>query len=275
MKPFIRWVGGKRKHVPRIKELMPKTYVDYYEPFVGGGAVLFELQPKTAIINDVNNELMTAYKVLSDPVQCSMLIEHLASWDKEKSEEFYLSLRAEDTTGWDPFAIAARFIFLNRTCFNGLYRLNKEGKFNVIYDKRKLLPAYNAYDESTINSVSSYLMQNNIICLNTSNYSEVIDNAKDGDFILIDPPYDKYENQNNFSEYGNTEFTKDDQINLALKLWEISSKKKVKIMIFNYNTPLIRELYDGMFFHSPTAELTLTQEGAEEIIITNYNPMNE
>lgn len=269
MKPFIRWVGGKRKHIPQIKKLMPKDFNLYFEPFVGGGAVLFALQPKKAYINDINEELMTAYAELSHKSTYEKIKESLLVMNELKSKEHYLHIRSLDPKELYSVDLVSRFIYLNRLCFNGLYRLNKNGQFNVIYDNNKLRESYNVWDENTMSNVHEYLSKASIVKYNTGDYLHFMNIAMNDSFMFVDPPYDSYEEQDNFNRYGNTSFNRIDQIKLANKIWELT-ERGVKIMIFNHNTPLIRELYKGMTFHNVEQKLRLTQKGAEEIIITNY-----
>lgn len=134
-KPFVKWAGGKRQIIKFIKSKVPLSYERYIEPFVGGGALLFELLPKRAIIGDINKELINAYLVIRDSV--SELIESLKK--HENSREYYYYIRALDPNKLDPIERASRFIYLNKTCYNGLYRENSKGEFNVPFGRYKIL----------------------------------------------------------------------------------------------------------------------------------------
>lgn len=210
MKPFVKWAGGKRQILPTIikfvKESVAECDDEYYyiEPFLGGGAVFFELRPKRAIINDLNSDLMNAYNVIKSNDYLT-LIARLKEYEqsyKKDSDEFYYEMRRRDREPEWKFVTnverAARMIFLNRTCYNGLYRVNGKGEFNTPIG-RYSNPTI--CDEQTIEEVHDYLSdpENDILILNQS-YEKAIEKAKDGDVVYVDPPYD-YNDDDGFTKY--------------------------------------------------------------------------
>ena len=246
-KPFVKWAGGKRQILDKLKEYVPTEYNTYYEPFVGGGALLFELAPKHAVINDLNQELMNTYKVLCDEEKFKKMCRVLNNYEANHSEEFYYEIRNKDRNKntynkLSDYTRAARTIYLNKACFNGLYRVNSKGEFNVPYGKKTKV---NTYDGNNLITVSNYLTMNDIKILNVD-YKEALKTAKKGDFVYIDPPYDS--DTTIFTNYTETGFNKDSQRELASIFKELSDKG-VFVMLSNYNTTLIQELYKDYHIH--------------------------
>ncbi|WP_029521108.1 DNA adenine methylase [Persephonella sp. IF05-L8] len=233
-KPFVKWAGGKRQIIDILKREAPTEFNTYIEPFVGGGALLFELLPERAIINDINSELINAYKVIKDyPDQ---LIESLKLHKNDK--EYYYKVRALDPTKLSPVERASRFIYLNKTCFNGLYRENSKGQFNVPFGKYK---NPKIVDEGNIKAVSEYLNTANIKIFNTD-YKEICELADKGDFIYLDPPYHPISKTSSFTKYTKYDFTQKDQEELA-QIFRRLDKKGCYVMLSNSNTNFIRHLY--------------------------------
>lgn len=201
--PFLKWVGGKSQLLNELQKYIPQSYNKYIEPFVGGGALFFNLSPETAIINDSNEELINAYKVVRDDV--GSLIELLRPYDYEK--DFYYQMRAKSPQELSRIERAARLIYLNKTCFNGLYRVNKKNEFNVpigrysnptICDEDKLIAASKA-------------LQNTVI--ECGDYKEVLTRyTSRGDLVYIDPPYHPISDYSDFKRYTKEFFYKEDQI---------------------------------------------------------------
>ena len=190
-KPFVKWAGGKRQILDKIKEFLPEDFNTYYEPFVGGGAVLFELSPKNAVINDYNSELINVYNVLCNEEKFKQLCRALNSHETNHSEEYYYEVRNKDRNKGSfnrlaDYTRAARTIYLNKACFNGLYRVNSKNEFNVPFGKKLKV---NTYEGDNLITVSNYLTMNNIKILNVD-FEEAVKEAKKGDFIYFDPPYD-------------------------------------------------------------------------------------
>ncbi len=273
VKPFVKWAGGKRQIIDKLKKYMPKKFNTYYEPFVGGGAVLFELAPKRAVINDWNEELMNVYRVMSDYDKYQKMCALLNKYERENSKEFYYKLRDKDKNKksfarMSDYARAARTIYLNKTCFNGLYRVNSKNEFNVPYNGKDNI---NTYDGENLIAIHMYLTMNDIKIMNTD-FEEAIETAEAGDFVYFDPPYDSI--NNSFTSYTDTGFGKEEQKRLA-DIFKELDKKGVYVMLSNCNTPFIQNLYKDYHIHVIEAKRSINAKGnkrgnVEEVIITNY-----
>ncbi len=273
LKPFVKWVGGKRQILDMIKEHMPRTYNTYFEPFIGGGALFLDLAPKDAVINDYNGELINVYNVLKNDSGYNKMCALLDEYEKKNSEEFYYELRSVDRNKkqfneMKDYERASRTIFLNKTCFNGLYRVNSKNEFNVPYNKTKKV---NTYDIDNIANIHNYLVNNNITIMNVD-FEEAVRNAKKGDFVYFDPPYDTL--NDSFTSYTDADFTKGDQKRL-FECYKKLDKKGVKVMLSNHNTPFINELYKNYNITVIYAKRSVNSNGrkrgnVEETIITNY-----
>ena len=272
-KPFVKWAGGKRQIIDKLKEFIPEEYNTYYEPFVGGGALLFELIPKKAVINDSNHELMNVYKVLSDYELFIKLCKELNIHERRHCEEYYYKIRDLDRDikkfeKLSDYEKAARTIYLNKSCFNGLYRVNSKGLFNVPFNKKERV---STYDAENLLLIHTYLVNNNVKIMSID-FGECVKGCKENDFIYFDPPYDTL--NNSFTSYTEEGFGKKDQERLANVFKELD-KKGVKVMLSNHNTDFIKELYDGYNFHIIKAKRNINSKGnkrgsVEEVIITNY-----
>ena len=272
-KPFVKWAGGKRQIINELKKYIPEDYDCYYEPFIGGGALFFELAPKKAVINDSNNELMNVYEVMCDEHKYSKMCHLLNSYEVKNSEEFYYELRNKDRDmkkfeKLNDYTRAARTIYLNKACFNGLYRVNSKGEFNVPYNKKNKV---NTYDKENLLVVHMYLTMNDVTIMNTD-FEEALKQAKKGDFVYIDPPYDQI--NSSFTSYTLEGFDHNEQRRLA-KVFKELSDRGVQVMLSNHNTDLIRELYKDYNIHVIEAKRNINSNGkkrgkVEEVIITNY-----
>lgn len=252
MKPFVKWAGGKRQILSRINEYVQDSINDnpdytYIEPFLGGGAVFFSLKPKKAIINDLNEDLINAYKIIKSDDYLE-LIKRLKKFSDEyhqSPDEFYYDVRAWDRTeNWmnehDNVDRAARMIFLNRTCYNGLYRVNSKGQFNTPMGRyRNPLIC----DETNIKEIHEYLSnpENHIEIMNGS-YEDAIKKAKDGDAIYIDPPYD-YEDDDGFTKYQMAGFSFEDFQKLKEKC-DKAVDKGAFVIISNNATTKVMKLFE-------------------------------
>lgn len=187
VKPFVKWAGGKRQLLPEIKRYLPSKIKDYYEPFVGGGAVFWDIQCPHPVINDFNDELINTYLVVRDDVDS--LIHLLKKHELNNSSDYYYQMRAWDRTGElqkrSNTERAARFIYLNKTGFNGLFRVNSQGQINVPYGRYKNPAIVN---EEVLHAVSLYLNRSSATIFN-GDYYDAIKSAKKGDFVYLDPPY--------------------------------------------------------------------------------------
>jgi len=272
-KPFVKWAGGKRQIINELRKYVPDDYGCYYEPFIGGGALFFYLAPKKAVINDSNSELMNIYKVMCDDEKYSKMCNLLNNYEVKNSEEFYYEIRNKDRVRekynkLSDYAKAARTIYLNKACFNGLYRVNSKGEFNVPYNKKTNV---NTYDRENLLVVHMYLTMNDITILNTD-FEECLKDVKSGDFVYFDPPYDQV--NSSFTSYTEEGFGKNEQIRLA-NLYKELDKKGVKVMLSNHNTELINELYKDYNIHVIEAKRSINSKASgrgkvEEVIITNY-----
>ena len=246
-KPFVKWAGGKRQIIEKLKNYVPDEFNTYYEPFIGGGALLFELSPKNAVINDSNEELMNVYRCLCDEEKFKKMCNLLNHYEAEHSEEFYYEIRNKDKNkkAYDrlsDYTKAARTIYLNKACFNGLYRVNKKNEFNVPFGKKTKV---NTYEGSNLITVSNYLTMNNIKILSID-FEEAVKDVKAKDFIYFDPPYDS--DTSTFNSYTEEGFDRNEQIRLA-KVFKELDKKGAYVMLSNHNTSLINDLYKGYNIH--------------------------
>ena len=272
-KPFVKWAGGKRQIIDKLKSYAPYEFDNYYEPFVGGGALLFELAPKKAVINDSNKELMNVYSVLCDEDKFNKMCRLLNNYEVKHSEEFYYDLRNKDKNKktfdrLSDYTRAARTIYLNKACFNGLYRVNSKNEFNVPFGKKEKV---NTYDGGNLITVSNYLTMNDIKILSVD-FEEALKGAKKGDFVYFDPPYDS--DTNTFNSYTEGGFGKEEQRRLARVFKELDDRG-VYVMLSNHNTTLIRELYEGYNINVIEAKRNINSNGSkrgkvEELIITNF-----
>lgn len=200
-KPVVKWAGGKRQIIDKLVELMPNEYNHYFEPFVGGGALLFELMPKNATINDINEELISIYKTLANKDEFILLLKDLEEHERNHSEEYYYEIRELDrSTEFKDFPLwkrASRTIYLNKSCFNGLYRVNSKGYFNVPSGKKEKVQTY---DKDNMLKLHNYFTTNNIIIL-SEDFSSAVKNAKANDFVYFDPPYDPIDEKDSFTSY--------------------------------------------------------------------------
>lgn len=271
-KPFVKWAGGKRQIIDKLKQYVPTNYNCYYEPFIGGGALFFELSPKKAVINDSNQELMNVYKVLCDHEKYTKMCKVLNNYEANHSEEQYYEIRNKDKeksfARLSDYKKAARTLYLNKSCFNGLYRVNSKGQFNVPFNKNKKV---NTYDGENLLTIHMHLNMNDITIENVD-FEESVKTAKKGDFVYFDPPYDS--DTNTFNSYTEEGFGKDEQRRLAKVFKELDSRG-VYVMLSNHNTTLINELYKEYNIHVIEAKRSINSKGTkrgnvEELIITNY-----
>lgn len=272
--PFVKWAGGKTQLLDKLYSLMPKEFNNYFEPFVGGGSFFLSLAPAKAVINDFNSELICAYKCFQDAHLYNCLINELIKHEQNHSEEYFYQIRSLDK---DPnflnlpiYVRAGRMIYLNKTCFNGLYRVNSKGFFNVPSGKKAKVTTF---DRANFESLKDYFMNNDISILN-GDFENAVKNAKEGDFVYFDPPYDTIENKNSFTSYAKNDFGKEEQKRLA-SLYKRLSAKGVKAMLSNHNTTFINELYSGFKIHVVNAKRMINSKAdgrgdVEEVIITNY-----
>jgi DNA adenine methylase len=238
-KPFLKWVGGKQKLLPQLLPHFPKEYNRYIEPFLGGGAVFFALDfDGECILNDLNSELIRAYASIRRAPH--LVAEALDMWEKCYSEGFYYSLRGTALSEDVPSALSARLIYLNKTCFNGLYRVNKQGMFNVPFGKRKTCPQlYEKHENGPFWPQSTKLQQATLWNLS---FEKVLESAGEGDFVYCDPPYEPVSKTSKFNRYQAGGFLQGQQILLRWMCLKAAARG-AKVLISNSDAPFIRELY--------------------------------
>ncbi|MBI5122916.1 DNA adenine methylase [Candidatus Roizmanbacteria bacterium] len=275
-KPFVKWVGGKRQLLKqfRLMNLYPPEKFNiktgrYFEPFVGGGAVFFDLLPEKSFLSDLNSELVTTYNVIKNDVD--RVIDSLKKYKYEK--EFFLKVRSMQPKQLPDVEIASRFIYLNRTCFNGMYRVNSKGEFNVPFGKY-----FNPLicDEQNLRRVSKALVEVEIKC---EDYKNIVKYAKKGDFIYFDPPYYPVNKTASFTSYTTESFLDKEQIELRDTYLQLH-KKGCFVMLSNSNTPFINKIYSeivkyGIKINEVLAGRAINSKGEKrgkitEILITNY-----
>lgn len=260
--PFLKWAGGKRWFTKNYSVFFPQTYNRYIEPFLGGGSVYFYMQPIQALLGDINEELINAYVSIRD--NCTEVEEKLKIHQLNHNEDYYYLIR--DETPINPIERATRLIYLNRTCFNGIYRVNMQGKFNVPKGtKNKVVLEIDNFQE-----ISEILSTAKIYI---SDFEKLIDEAGKDDFIFADPPYTVRHNNNGFIKYNEKLFSWHDQIRLANCLWRAHSRG-AKIIATNANNQLICDLYKERDFnimtvsrYSSISANPLRRNQYEEIII--------
>lgn len=232
IKPFLKWAGGKTQLIPELAKLIPLQYNKYIEPFIGGGAFFFFLNPEKSIISDSNAELITTYKAVRDNVEA--VIKLLSKYKNE--ETFFYKIRSLDTAKLTDIERAARLIYLNKTCFNGLYRVNKKGEFNVPFGKRD----NNFLNKETLRDASEFLQNTKIL---NSDYLKTLQKyAKPGDFIFLDPPYYPVGKFSDFKRYTKEFFYHEDQVKLRDEFDRLV-QLGCHVLLTNSDHPTILELY--------------------------------
>lgn len=256
--PILKWVGGKRQLLSDILPLIPRTYTTYVEPFVGGGAVFFELQPSKAIINDYNIELINVYQVVRDKPE--ELILELEKHAVNNSSDYYYEVRAKDRSEEYTFLSAvekaARIIYLNKTCYNGLYRVNSAGQFNSPYGKYK---NPKIVDPTTIRAMSKYLNKKDIkIC--QGDYKDILKSLRKGAFVYLDPPYMPVSSSASFTGYTESGFSYEKQVELKNECDKLR-KKGILFLQSNSDCPEIRELYSEYKILTVKAKRSINSKG--------------
>jgi DNA adenine methylase len=270
--PFVKWVGGKRQLMDHIVAALPRNIrnTTYVEPFVGGGAVLFHLQPREAIINDANSELVNVYNVIRNSVD--NLIADLRT-HKNNADYFY-SIRHLDRTpefeGMDEIRRASRLIYLNKTCFNGLYRVNNAGEFNSPFGGYK---APNIVNEPVLRAVSAYLNANNVQIRNTD-YAAVLQDIGRNSMVYLDPPYHPISESSNFTGYVQGGWDMFDQVRLREACDELD-RRGIRFMLSNSSCSFIRDQYHAYNIATVKATRSINSNGQgrgeiDEVLIRNY-----
>jgi DNA adenine methylase len=263
-RPFLKWAGGKSQLLPQYRPYFPQAYKAYFEPFLGGGAVFFHLRPRQAILSDINPELVNVYRCVRDHVQA--LIDQLEQHQQQHCAEYYYHLRSR--TQLPDIERAARLIYLNKTCFNGLYRENSNGEFNVPMGR---------YQSPAICNME--LLQSAALALQDADihnqpFYHVIQLAQPQDFVYFDPPYHPLSATSNFTAYSRDAFTAADQIQLRDTVLALA-QQGVSVMVSNSDCEFVRELYANFMIHTISANRAINSNAQKrgkitELLITSY-----
>jgi DNA adenine methylase len=267
-KPFLKWVGGKTQLLPELTSRIPARFSKYFEPFAGGGALFFHLQPEQSTLIDLNEELTNTYKVIKYHTEELIIDLHQHIYEKE----YYYQIRNVDRTDeyktWSDVRRASRLIYLNRCCFNGLYRVNSKGQFNTPmgrYKNPKIV------DEINLRACSQALQKAQIV---NASFTVIEEKVNSNDFVYFDPPYAPLNATSNFTGYSQQGF--DDQMQLSLRdLCLRLAEKGIQFMVSNSNAPLILKLYKDFKIESVYATRAINSQASKrgkipEVIITNY-----
>jgi DNA adenine methylase len=269
--PVLKWVGGKRQLLDNLVPLLPAKVTKYCEPFVGGGAMLFELQPKNAYVNDINDELINVYQVIMRNVEDliailtkfknkSAVFYTVRDWDRDKAKYSRLS----------DIEKAARMLYLNKTCYNGLYRVNSKGQFNTPFGEYRNPNIVNA---ETLKAVSAYLNSANVK-LSSIDYAKVLEMLPKGTFVYLDPPYDPVSATASFTSYSKGGFSRDEQIRLR-ECCDQLDKRGLKFMLSNSATDFIKKQYSAYDITIVRAKRAINSDAAKrgevaEVVVRNY-----
>ncbi len=274
-KPFVKWAGGKRQLLPIIEQNLPEKFDTYFEPFLGGGALLFHLlstkENVTYSVSDLNSDLVLAYTTIRDRID--NLIQSLKNHEKnyhKNSKEYYYNIR--DSTPRSEIEKTSRLLFLNRTCFNGLYRVNSSGKFNVPLG-RYTNP--NIVNEENLRSVSS-ILQSNKVSIKCRDFESVLNDAKKGDLVYFDPPYQPVSDTANFTSYTNRDFTLDDLSRLS-ELCHKLDEKGCKVLLSNSDSKVVSKMFSNKTWNISKINANRSinsnskkRTGHFELLIKNY-----
>ena len=269
--PVLKWVGGKRQLLDTLTPLLPQKISTYCEPFVGGGALLYALQPRTAYVNDINDELIRVYEIIRKDVESLILaLEEFQNqsdyyyavrdWDRDKKKYSILS----DTQK------AARILYLNKTCYNGLFRVNSAGEFNSPFGSYR---SPNIVNAPTLRAVSSYLNAATIH-LTSLDYEEVLKSLPKEAFVYLDPPYDPVSDTSSFTGYAKGGFSRTEQIRLRMCCDELN-KRGLKFMLSNSATDFIKEQYAAYHITIVQAKRAVNSDASKrgeinEVVVRNY-----
>lgn len=274
-KPFVKWAGGKRQLIPQIEKHIPKKFSSYFEPFLGGGALLFHLFSENknlkGSVSDLNSDLVLSYITIRDNLDglLKSLQKHSDNYFSD-SKSYYYSVRESNPKS--QFEKVSRLLFLNRTCFNGLYRVNGKGKFNVPLGRYS---NPNIVQEENLRSVNQFLNQNKII-IKCQDFSSTVEKAKKGDFVYFDPPYQPISKTANFTSYTNRNFGLNDLKRLA-KVSNQLAKKGVNVLLSNSSSKQVRDLFSAKYWEIIKIEANRAinsdsnkRTGHSELLIKNY-----
>lgn len=268
--PVLKWVGGKRQLLPELRRRLPKRFTTYYEPFIGGGALFFDRQPQKAVLNDSNSELINVYRQIRSNV--AVLIEALRRLRNTQVDYYRIRQMDRDGTLAQMSLVerAARIIYLNKTCYNGLFRVNSHGEFNSPFGFYK---NPNIVNESVLLAVSAYL-SNHELKFKCGDYTEALRGIRKGAFVYFDPPYDPVSSSASFTGYTQGGFDADEQERLC-EICKSLNRKGVKFMLSNSDTERINSLYGEFNIDKVQARRNVNSNGTRrgevlEVIVRNY-----
>jgi DNA adenine methylase len=262
--PFLKWAGGKSELLPEIEKRLPRSFSTYWEPFIGGGALYFRLSPASAVISDGNEELVNCYQVVRDEVEG--LIAALRKHSNNK--EHFLRTRRMQPWQLEPVDRAARLIYLNKTCYNGLYRVNQRGEFNVPFGRYE---NPRICDENGLRECSRVLREADVVC---RDFRHLLYKAKPGDFVYFDPPYSPISKTSSFRAYSESPFDQREQKALR-QVFNALDDRGCHVMLSNSDTEYTRKLYHKFNVEAVQASRAINSRAdkrgkVSELIITNY-----
>ncbi len=271
LKPILKWVGGKRQLLPRLLPLAPESCTLYCEPFLGGGAMLLALRPEKAIVGDLNDELMNVYRCVRD--RCDEVIAILSSHENTREHFYEVRSMDRDAGRFEQLSDAeraARILYLNKTCYNGLYRVNAAGQFNSTFGRYKNPNIVNA---DGLRAVSAYLNECDVQ-LQCGGYEQMLRKLPEGSFVYLDPPYDPVSDTSSFTGYTRSGFTRADQVRLRECCDELDSRG-VSFMLSNAATDFIRKQYAGYRIEVVKAKRSVNSKAdrraaVDEVVVMNY-----
>ena len=267
-KPFIKWVGGKRKMLPELLKRIPKDISIYFEPFMGGYALFWQLKPKQAVLSDINRELVNTYKCVRENVEALIVDLQKHPYDREYYYQIRNSDRTSEYANWTDIQRASRFIYLNKTCFNGLYRVNSKGEYNVPFGKYK---NPKIVDIENLRACSQALQNTEILA---DSFLSIESKIADRDFVYFDPPYIPLNETSNFTSYSSKGFDTEMQIALQ-KLCQRLDRRGVRFMLSNSAAPLVFDLYSEFQIELVDMPRSINSNAnkrgkIKEVLITNY-----
>lgn len=268
MRPVLKWCGGKTRLLPDLRARMPATFGRYYEPFAGGAALFFDLEPERAVLGDANADLIGMYRALAGCVEAVLF--DLEQHDAAHCESYFKQTRSRWNAwrnSWPSHELAAAFLYLNKGCFNGLWRVNRAGEFNVPWNKSATV----SFDYEHLRAASTLLQRAE---LRAGGYRETVRDAKRGDLVYIDSPYVPVSKTANFTAYAAGGFGPDDQCDLADLVRDLTSRG-VYCLVSNSDTPLVRELYSGMRIDTVQCGRAINSKGSgrgkvSEVIVVGF-----
>jgi DNA adenine methylase len=274
---FLKWAGGKLQLIEQFENIFPHNFRNYYEPFIGSGAVFFyvksKLKPNKVILSDTNEELINCFVVVRD--KPSELVESLLNHRKKHSKEYYYAVRSVESDRLDNVNRAARLIYLNKTCFNGLYRVNSKGQFNVPFGDHK---NPSIFDQNILLKASQLLQD---VHLQAMTFEKVLDFAGKDDFVYFDPPYIPVSKTSSFTRYSKTDFSAKEQKRLS-EIFRLLDSRGCFIMLSNSDHALTRELYRDYEKNAVIvrAKRMINSVGSKrgainEVVVTNYSTSNK